>query len=62
MIRQAFGRTLILEGHTLDSDAAPIDATVLYNVDGGKVIPTDPLKRGQKKVAPVKQKRLIRRK
>ena len=62
MIRQAFGRTLIQEGHTLDSDAAPIDPLCLYNVDGGKVIPTDPLKRGQKKVAPVKPKRLLRRK
>ena len=62
MIRQAFGRTLIQEGHTLDGDAAPIEALWLYNVDGGKVIPTDPLKRGQKKVAPVKPKRLIRRK
>ena len=58
MIRQAFGRTLILEGHTLDSDAAPIDATVLYNVDGGKVIPTDPERRALKrKVTKPKGKR-----
>jgi len=49
MIRQAFGRTLILEGHTIDSDAAPIDPTTLYNVDGGKVIHTDPLKRSAKR-------------
>ena len=49
-MKQAFGRTLIQEGHTIDSDAAPIDATVLYNVDGGKVIPTDP------------ERRLVRRK
>ena len=48
-MRQAFGRTLILEGHTLDGDAAPIDPTTLYNVDGGKVIPTDPEKRSVKR-------------
>ena len=62
MIRQAFGRTLLAQGHTLDGDAAPIDPTTLYNVDGGKVLPTDPLKRSVKKVAPVKSKRLLRRK
>ena len=49
MIRQAFGRTLLAQGHTIDSDAAPIEATVLYNVDGGKVLPTDPLKRSVKR-------------
>ena len=49
MIRQAFGRTLIQEGHTLDGDAAPIDSGTLYNVDGGKVIHTDPLKRSVKR-------------
>ena len=57
-MRQAFGRTLIQEGHTLDSDAAPIDATVLYNVDGGKVIPCDPERRALKrKVTKTKGKR-----
>ena len=57
-MRQAFGRTLIQEGHTIDSDAAPIDPTTLYNVDGGKVIPTDPLKRAVKrKVTKPKAKR-----
>ena len=49
MIRQAFGRTLIQEGHTIDSNAAHIEAAVLYNVDGGKVIHTDPLKRAAKR-------------
>ena len=58
MIRQAFGRTLLAQGHTLDGDAAPIDPTTLYNVDGGKVIHTDPLKRSVKrKVTKTKAKR-----
>ena len=58
MMRQAFGRTLIQEGHTIDSDAAPIDSGTLYNVDGGKVLPTDPLKRSVKrKVTKPKGKR-----
>ena len=48
-MRQAFGRTLIQEGHTLDGDAAPIDPSTLYNIDGGKVIPTAPLKRSVKR-------------
>ena len=57
-MKQKFGRTLILEGHTLDGDAAPIDPLTLYNVDGGKVIPTDPLKRSVKrKVTKPKGKR-----
>ena len=56
-MRQAFGRTLIQEGHTIDSDAAPIDPTTLYSVDGGKVIPTDPLKRVKRKETKPKGKR-----
>lgn len=57
-MRQAFGRTLIQEGHTIDSDAAPIDPTTLYSVDGGKVIPTDPERRALKrKVTKTKGKR-----
>ena len=48
-MKQAFGRTLLAQGHTLDGDAAPIDPTTLYNVDGGKVIHTDPLKRAAKR-------------
>lgn len=57
-MRQAFGRTLIQEGHTIDSDAAPIEALWLYNVDGGKVIPTDPERRALKrKVTKTKGKR-----
>ena len=57
MIRQAFGRTLIQEGHTIDSDAAHIEAAVLYNVDGGKVIPTAPERRGKRKQTKPKGKR-----
>ena len=56
MIRQAFGRTLIQEGHTIDSDAAPIDPLCLYNVDGGKVLPCDPLKRSVKRTVTTKPK------
>ena len=42
----------------MDGDAAPIDHTTLYNVDGGKVIPCDPLKRSVKrKVTKPKAKR-----
>ena len=48
-MKQAFGRTLLAQGHTLDGDAAPIDSGTLYNVDGGKVIHTDPLKRSVKR-------------
>ena len=48
-MRQAFGRTLLAQGHTIDLDAAPIDSGTLYNVDGGKVIHTDPLKRSVKR-------------
>ena len=33
----------------MDGDAAPIDPTCLYNIDGGKVIPCDPLKRSVKR-------------
>ena len=56
-MKQKFGRTLILEGHTLDGDAAPIDPLCLYNVDGGKVIPTDPERRLKRKVTKPKAKR-----
>lgn len=59
---QRFGRWLLEHGYTRDVNANPIKGDVIYNVDGGKVIPCDPLKRGQKKVAPVKPKRLLRRK
>ena len=48
-MRQAFGHTLLAQGHTLDGDAAPIDSGTLYNVDGGKVIHIDPLKRSVKR-------------
>ena len=48
-MRQAFGHTLLAQGHTLDGDAAPIDPICIYNVDGGKVIHTDPLKRSVKR-------------
>ena len=48
-MKQAFGRTLLAQGHTLDGDAAPIDPICIYNVDGGKVIPTDPLRRALKR-------------
>ena len=48
-MKQSFGRTLLAQGHTLDGDAAPIDSGTLYNVDGGKVIHTDPLKRAAKR-------------
>lgn len=57
-MKQSFGRTLLAQGHTLDGDAAPIDPLTLYNVDGGKVIHTDPLKRSVKrKVTKPKGKR-----
>ena len=57
-MKQAFGRTLLAQGHTLDGDAAPIDPICIYNVDGGKVLPTDPLKRSVKrKVTKPKAKR-----
>lgn len=57
-MKQAFGRTLLAQGHTIDSDAAPIDPTTLYNVYGGKVIPTDPERRALKrKVTKTKGKR-----
>ena len=57
-MKQAFGRTLLAQGHTLDGDAAPIDPICIYNVDGGKVILTDPLKRSVKrKVTKPKAKR-----
>ena len=48
-MRQAFGRTLLAQGHTLDGDAAPIDPICIYNVDGGKVIPTAPERRSAKR-------------
>jgi hypothetical protein len=48
-MKQAFGRTLLAQGHTLDGDAAPIEAALLYNIDGGKVIPTDPERRSAKR-------------
>ena len=57
-MKQSFGRTLLAQGHTIDLDAAPIDSGTLYNVDGGKVLPTDPLKRSVKrKVTKPKGKR-----
>lgn len=56
-MRQAFGRTLIQDGHTLDGDAAPIDPICIYNVDGGKVIPTAPERRGKRKQTKPKGKR-----
>ena len=57
MPRQKFGHTLLAQGHTLDGDAAPIDSGTLYNVDGGKVIPTAPERRGKRKVTKPKVKR-----
>ena len=56
-MKQAFGRTLLAQGHTIDSDAAPIESATLYNVDGGKVIPTAPERRGKRKQTKPKGKR-----
>ena len=56
-MKQSFGRTLLAQGHTLDGDAAPIDSGTLYNVDGGKVIHTDPERRGKRKLTKPKAKR-----
>ena len=56
-MKQAFGHTLLAQGHTLDGDAAPIDPICIYNVDGGKVIPTAPERRGKRKQTKPKGKR-----
>ena len=56
-MRQHFGSTLLRMGYTRDVDAAPIDSGTLYNVDGGKVIPTAPERRGKRKQTKPKGKR-----